>query len=303
MSQDKEFKIQNPLIYILILHWRGLEHTKNCLLSLKNLDYPNYKILLVDNGSENAEGAGLLPEFASIETLVLDKNYGFSGGCNKGMDYCIKKNADYIWLLNNDTIVPSNTLSLLVSALENDTKAGAAGACLDSDKGKTGKGQINYVKGKTSLKTPADQNANVSCQWLSGSNLLLRTATIKDVGKFNDDYFLYFEDVELCARMTRAGWSCLLVPRAAIQHIDGASTKGSLAAWRNYYYARNRLYFFNAYTSGFLRILCFFNIAFHMLRRIVIWPLSSKEKKKLLEAEYLGTWHFLQNKRGQADLI
>jgi len=294
---------QNPLVYILILHWRGLEHTKNCLSSLKNLDYPNYKILLVDNGSENAEGASLASSFPEIETLLLDKNYGFSGGCNKGIDYCIDKKTDYIWLLNNDTIVPKETLSLLVQALLNDTKAGAAGACLDSDKGKTGKGRINYAVGKTALKAPDHSTENVSCEWLSGSNLLLRAKTIQEVGKFNDDYFLYFEDVELCARMNKSGWSCLLVPSASIEHIDGASTKGSLAAWRNYYYARNRLYFFSAYTSGFMRILCFFNIALHMLRRIVIWPLSSSDKKKLLEAEYLGTWHFLQNKRGQADLI
>lgn len=295
--------IQKPLVYILILHWRGIGHTVYCLDSLKNLDYPNYKILLVDNGSQNAEGAALACDYPEIETLLLDKNYGFSGGCNKGIDYCIDKNAEYIWLLNNDTIVPSDTLSHLVQALGDDTKAGAAGACLNTDKGKTGKGRINFAKGKTTLKAPEDLNTNVSCQWLSGSNLLLRTATIKEVGKFNDDYFLYFEDVELCARMTRAGWTCLLVPRASIEHADGASTKGGFASWRNYYYARNRLYFFSAYTSGFMRIWCFINIAVHMLRRIVIWPLSSSEKKKLLEAEYLGTWHFLQNKRGQADLI
>lgn len=298
-----QFKSQDPLVYLLILHWRGLEHTKNCLLSLRNLNYSNYRILLVDNGSQNAEGAGLNKEFPEIETLILDKNYGFSGGCNKGMDYCINKNADFIWLLNNDTIVPEDTLSLLVFALVNDTKAGAAGACLESDKGKTGKGRINYAKGKTSLKTPDVEDTNMSCEWLSGSNLLLRTGAIKEVGKFNDDYFLYFEDVELCVRLTKAGWTCLLVCKASIEHIDGASTKGTLSAWRNYYYARNRLYFFSAYTSGFMRIFCFLNIAFHMLRRIVIWPISSSDKKKLLEAEYLGTWHFLQNKRGQADLI
>ncbi len=298
-----------PLVYILILHWRGIEHTINCLDSLKRLDYPNYRILIVDNGSENSEGAGLKVSHPEIETLVLDRNFGFSGGCNKGMEYCLEKEAQYIWLLNNDTVVPQNTLSLLVQSLENDTKAGAAGACLDvfdqttgELKGKTGKGQINYWKAKTLLKEP-ENNSNISCDWLSGSNLLLRTKTIKEVGKFNDDYFLYFEDVELCVRITRAGWSCLLVPEAGIKHIDGASTKGKLASWRNYYYARNRLYFFSSNTTGIAKFLCLLSIFVHMARRLVIWPFSSKEKKKLLEAEYLGTWHFFQNKLGQADLI
>lgn len=300
---------QNPLVYILILHFRVIENTVNCLESLKGLDYSNHKILLVDNGSENNEGANLKTSYPNLEILVLERNLGFSGGCNKGIEYCLSRGADYVWLLNNDTIVPENTLGLLVEAMQNDTKAGAAGAALlvfdektGEVKGKTGKGQINFRKGKTLLKEP-ELESNIQCQWLSGSNLLLRAKTINEVGKFNDDYFLYFEDVDLCHRIKSAGWTLLLVPGARIKHLDGASTKGNLASWRNYYYARNRLYFFSLHTQGIGRLICLSSIFLHMARRLVIWPFSSSEKKKLLQAEYLGTWHFLQNKRGQANLF
>lgn len=300
---------QNPLVYILILHFRVIENTINCLESLQGLDYSNYKILLVDNGSENKEGAALKSTYRDLEILELEQNLGFSGGCNKGIEYCLEKGAEYIWLLNNDTIVPQNTLRFLVDAMQNDTKAGASGAALllfdektGEIKGKTGKGQINFSKGKTLLKEP-DLKTNISCDWLSGSNLLLRAKTINETGRFNDDYFLYFEDVDLCHRIKAAGWTLLLVPEAGIKHLDGASTKGKLASWRNYYYARNRLYFFSRHTRGFGKLICLTSIFFHMLRRLVIWPFSSQEKKKLLQAEYLGTWHFLQNKRGRANLF
>src|SRR5271163_2988127 len=92
----------SPLIYILVLHWRGIDNTRNCLSSLRTLAYSNYKTLLVDNGSDNCDGQTLKTEFEEVELLRLDDNYGFSGGCNAGIDVCITRNAQFIWLLNND---------------------------------------------------------------------------------------------------------------------------------------------------------------------------------------------------------
>ena len=87
-----------PLSYILVLHWRGSEHTHACLTSLRELQYPNFRVVLVDNGSENADGASLASQFPEIELLRLPENKGFSGGCNAGIAYSLKHEAAYIWV-------------------------------------------------------------------------------------------------------------------------------------------------------------------------------------------------------------
>ncbi|HMP51437.1 MAG TPA: glycosyltransferase, partial [Candidatus Melainabacteria bacterium] len=117
-------------VRILVLHWRGIEHTRACLTSIRSLHYDNFKVLLVDNGSEQDDGALLKSEFPEIDLLRLDSNRGFSGGCNAGIGYCLDDGADYIWLLNNDATVDSGTLSALVDAAESDTAAGAVSACI-----------------------------------------------------------------------------------------------------------------------------------------------------------------------------
>lgn len=105
---------QTPVVRILVLHWKGLEKTQNCLESLRTLQYRNYRVLVVDNGSDNHDGDQLKASFPEIDVLRLETNRGFSGGCNAGMEYCIQEGCSYIWLLNNDTLV-SQTHSVFLS--------------------------------------------------------------------------------------------------------------------------------------------------------------------------------------------
>ncbi len=119
-----------PLVYILVLHWRGIENTRRCLTSVQKLGYQNFRTLLVDNGSDSLDGDCLLQEFAEIELLRLDSNRGFSGGCNAGIAYSLEHGADFVWVLNNDTEVRNDSLSLLVEAASNDEKAAALSAAV-----------------------------------------------------------------------------------------------------------------------------------------------------------------------------
>jgi GT2 family glycosyltransferase len=306
-----------PLVYILVLHWRGIENTRRCLTSVKNLGYPNFRTLLVDNGSDTLDGDLLKQEFNEIELLRLDSNRGFSGGCNAGIAYSLEHGGDFVWVLNNDTEVRNDSLSLLVEAASNNKKAAAlAAAVLDSvpetssktvandksanEKTIPGRGIIDFRRAKSLLREPPGDDPT-ECEWLAASNLLLRAEAIKGEMVFDDRYFLYFEDTELCYRLNLKGWKCLLVPRARIEHAGGASTTDNLQHWRSYYYTRNRLLFFSTYATFPTKLLTMLAIHAHLLRHRISLPKKGERGRKQLKAELMGARDFQLGKFGKCE--
>ena len=117
----------NPEVCIIILNWNGKELLKDCLSSLLKLTgYPNYKVIVVDNGSTDGSLEYVKKNFPQVDVLPLDKNYGFAKGNNKGIKYALKKyKPRYILLLNNDTkIIQRDWLTKLVETAESDKKIG-----------------------------------------------------------------------------------------------------------------------------------------------------------------------------------
>ncbi|MGD9682081.1 MAG: glycosyltransferase family 2 protein [Candidatus Obscuribacterales bacterium] len=298
----------NPLVWVLVLHWRGIEHTRACLSSLAGLTYDNYRVLLVDNGSEDRDGETLRAEFPLVSLLTLESNRGFSGGCNAGLEYCLEQQADFIWLLNNDATAAPDSLSLLVAASDSMAKVGALSASIvERDQegrvvSRTGRGIFDFLNAKAKLKPPAGDEV-CECDWLSGASLLLRAEALRGAGLLNDDYFLYFEDVELSVRLRYAGWKLLLVPGAEIEHVDGASTGDELRAWRYYYFARNRLYFFSGHPNPAVKLFCTARVFLHLLRHCLTSPFRGQEGRVKLRAECLAVRDFLGRRTGKVEYI
>lgn len=305
---DKNYPPQQPSVWALVLHWRGIEYTRRCLTSLKEIQRPNFNILLVDNGSEETDGNKLFEEFPGIEVLRLDTNQGFAGGCNAGMRYCLDKGADLIWLLNNDTTIPADSLDKLLAVSGANPKAAALGASIveNEDDGRAkavqARGVIDFTKAKTYLKRDA-QGPTVDCEWLSGSNLLLRADALNEVGLFDESYFLYFEDTELCHRLRLKGWKCILVPDAIIAHTGNASTTGKRRFWRDYYYTRNRFLFFSQYLPGAKRLPAYTFIFLHLLRHTLVLPFRGEKGRNQLRAELLGARDFFNHSLGRATCL
>jgi len=305
---DNNYPSQAPAVWALVLHWRGIDFTRRCLTSLKDINRQNFHILLVDNGSDDHDGIKLGDEFKDIEVLRLDSNQGFAGGCNAGMRLCLDKNADLIWLLNNDTTVPADSLDKLLAVSNADPKAAALGASIvenESDgRAKTvqARGVIDFTKAKTYLK-PDAEGPTVECEWLSGSNLLLRSDALREVGLFDESYFLYFEDTELCHRLRLKGWKCILVPDAIIAHTGNASTTGKRRFWRDYYYTRNRFLFFSQYLPAEKRLPAYLSIFSHLLRHTLVLPFRGEKGRNQLRAELLGARDFFNHSLGRATCL
>lgn len=293
-----------PSVWAIVLHWRGIEYTRDCLTSLKSLEYPDYHILLVDNGSESGDGARLKAGFDEISVLRLEANFGFSGGCNAGIDYCLNQGSDFIWLLNNDAKVYPDTLSQLMQTAMDEPCSGIVGGVIDEPCGTEaqlsthGLGTIDFRRARIHQEAPVSDSTS-QCEWVSGSSMLLRSTAILDAGKFNDDYFLYYEDVELCVRFRRKGWKCLLNPQAHIAHAAGTSTSGKYALCRYYYGGRNRLYFFNEYASGLNRYTCLGYIFTQLARHFLLAPFRKGNRRTKFKGEYLAFRDFILNRKGK----
>ena len=106
--------MNKPKVAIIILNWNRLEDIAECLESVKKTDYPNYEVVIVDNGSKDGSLEKLSKEFPEAIILKNKENMGFAGGNNVGMRYAINSGAKYMWLLNNDTVVEPDTLRGLI---------------------------------------------------------------------------------------------------------------------------------------------------------------------------------------------
>ena len=105
-----------PKVAVIILNWNGKEDTLECLASVKKLDYSNYEIVLVDNGSVDDSVDAISKQYPDMTLLQTGENLGYAGGNNVGIRWALEQGADYILLLNNDTIVAADLLSAFINA-------------------------------------------------------------------------------------------------------------------------------------------------------------------------------------------
>lgn len=218
---------KKPEVSIIILNWNGLEDTIECLESLKKITYPDYKLIIVDNGSEGDDVAVLRHRFGSyIHIIENDKNYGFTEGNNIGIRYALKGEAKYILLLNNDTIVDPDFLSNLIEVAAGDTKVGLLGPKIYFYHEPN---RIWFAGGKISLFSRSSSRGynqidqgqfdKVDCvDFISGSCVLITKRALDSIGFLDPLYFFSLEDVDISLRATRAGFKNVYVPSSKIWH-------------------------------------------------------------------------------------
>jgi GT2 family glycosyltransferase len=258
---------QMPLVYILVLNWNGWQDTLACVESLRRLEYPAARVLVIDNGSTDASLDRLRAACAAdgrilVELLALGANHGFAGGMNRGIEHALSRGAAYVFLLNNDTIVAPDILNRLLAVAEARPDAGLIGCELrpwgtDAAPGYALVG-FDWLRGvaRTWAVPPGGVEA-IAVDVISGCAVLVRRLLIERIGLMDERYFLYFEDVDWSVRAQRAGFGCLLVRGAVVWHRGGASTRGSRKQprWTFYYYhTRNNILFVRTHGSGWARL-------------------------------------------------
>jgi GT2 family glycosyltransferase len=251
--------IQDPLVYVVTLTWNQKEDTLACLKSLSEMTYPNYRILLVDNGSIDGTTEAVREKFPDIEVIVNPQNLGFQGGFNVGLLHALERESEFILMINNDTYVSTDMLDVLVDhvhykdmgilapkiyyADEPNRIWSTGGNCHPWTLEMTNKGDRELDQGQWDEVLERD--------YLVGCALLLRSSLLRTVGLFDESYHpIYYEDVDLCMRARAAGFRLYLVPKATMWHKVSASAGGTNSPRERYLMARNSIRFFSKYTHG-----------------------------------------------------
>lgn len=270
---------EQPLVYVILVNYNGLQDTIECIDSLNKINYKNYKIIVVDNDSKDGSAQKLRNKYNDdiIKIIELKSNTGFAGGNNVGINLAIKEKAEYVLLLNNDTVVDKNFLSQLVNTAQSNKNTGIVGGKIyyfDNKKLIWYAGaKINKITGRTK-HIGVDEYDNGQYDkisepdYITGCLMLLPVDVIKKIGLMDESYFLYYEETDWSVRIKKAGYKLIYDPKSVIYHKVSSSTK-KINYVMDYYYDRNSYYFIMK-NYGILNKICmyFYKRGFLLLKYI-----------------------------------
>lgn len=227
--------MQSPSVAIVILNWNGKKFLQQFLPSVLNSTYPNKRVIVADNASNDDSIQFLEDQFPHVELLINSTNNGYAGGYN----WALKQiEADYFVLLNSDVEVERNWLEPMLALLEADDSiaacqpkllayhekdnfeyAGACGGWLDS---------LGYpfTRGRvfdTIEKDYGQYDDAVPCFWASGAALFIRSRAFNEIGGFYTYYFAHQEEIDLCWRLQRKGYRIFVQPASKVYHVGGGT--------------------------------------------------------------------------------
>ena len=215
-----------PLVHCVVLNWNGWEDTLPCVASLLEQDYPALRVVVVDNGSTDDSVVRIRAAFPQVTVLETGANVGFPSGCNVGIRHALLEGAEFVWLLNNDTVAPPGTCSKLVAKAHAQPGAGLIGSVLyfmhsPAEVQAWGGGNLTIWLGyNTHFLAPAPLGAS---SYLTFASVLIPRLVIEKVGLLYEGYFMYWEDADYSLRVTRAGYSLAVAEDTAILHKEGGS--------------------------------------------------------------------------------
>lgn len=230
----------DPKIAIVVLTWNGKPLTLQCVESLLALDYGNAQIIVVDNNSIDGTAAAIKSSFGDrVTVLVNDDNLGFSRGNNVGIDYAMAAGAEWILLLNNDTVVDPGLATALVATATEFPDAGVLGPKIyyfsPRDQIWSAGGEVSLYKGtarhigiRETDNGQYDQARYVD--YVTGCALFAKRALIEKIGGLDPSYLAYYEDTDFCFRARAAGFKVAYAPKGKVWHKISASTGGQLSA-------------------------------------------------------------------------
>lgn len=259
-----------PLVSIVSINFNQSAMTCDMIESIKKITYPNYEIIIVDNGSSASDPQKIKAQYPEISLIVSDKNLGFAGGNNLGIR---ESKGEYILFLNNDTEVEPDFMEPLVRQILKDQSIGlvspkikyffsenqntiqyAGSIGINPSTGRGQKiGSFHFDKGQF--------NDIRETQLGHGAAMLIPAKVIKEVGLMPDIFFLYYEEHDWCEKIKQAGYKVYYVGTSTVYHKESMSV-GKDSPLRTYYMTRGRLLYTRRNTSGMTKFaaLAFFSL-------------------------------------------
>jgi len=233
-------------VSIILVNWNNYKDTCECLDSLGNITYPNYRIIIVDNGSRIALYQKLVSEYPQHRFIRNEENLGFAVANNVGIRNALEEGTDYVLMLNNDTTVKGDFLEPMVNFLENNRQAGVTGGKIcyydDIDRIWTIGGDVKLLRGGSIYYGGGEKDRGQYDQikqmtHISGCMSLIKREVLETVGLLSEQYFFRGSEWDFCYRVSKKGYKLYYIPDSVIWHkisqtIDRFSPMDIYSAYR-----------------------------------------------------------------------
>jgi len=272
-----------PSVAIVTVNTDGGAFIGEFLTSLSAVTYPNFTLVVVDNGSKDGSLQAVQRQRPNAVIIRNESNLGFTGASNRGLEYCLSQRFEYVLFLNGDITMEPDFLDRLVAAADGRTMTAPKTYLYHHrDRLDDSIGEFSWNRGVWkrrilgSLPTPEfDQpreigNANLSC-------LLVPTAVLRDIGLLDEKFFVYYDDTDFVRRAYDAGYRVWFTPDSVIYHRKGATIGGPMSAFGLYYLTRNRPYLIHKHIHSPVRLARFW--AYYLAgrsARVVVWALRRR---------------------------
>lgn len=295
-----------PLVFVIVLNWNNAEDTLECLESLQASHYRPFMPVVVDNGSTDGSTGKIRAVFPDIQQIELESNQGYAEGNNAGIEFALKSGADYVMVLNNDTLVEPGMLGELVRLAASDEKIGMVGPfmyCYQPEDTIFALGSfVDWQRGETinrGMFLPAKSlNGDLAAEkvdFIPGCGVMVSKIFLEKVGYLDPIYYLNYEDVDWGVRAQRKGFEIWYTPKAILWHKVSA-TLGQTSPMNTYYMTRNALLFFWRNSPPGYRWQAITRIILRTIRTIAAWTIKPKywneSFRNLRAANLKALWDF-----------
>jgi GT2 family glycosyltransferase len=291
MTEGVGSRKEAPELSVILVNHNDRAHLKDCLTSLERaLTGLSAEVILVDNQSSDGSQALVRSSFPWARLIENDRNLGFPLANNIGYGH---SRGEHVLFLNTDTVMPEGAPDALLTELKARPEAGAVGPALVHEDGSF---QVSFGKrvdffAEFRQKLIVNPYYKIALRyareprevgWLSGACLLARRSALESAGLFDEGFFLYFEDIDLCRRIAAAGFKLVFVPSVRVTHVGGGAT--SARRWEaRLDYRRSQLRFYRKHNSrSSLRLLRIYLKAVTIA--LGVRPTRNEEKRRFREA-------------------
>jgi GT2 family glycosyltransferase len=244
-----------PLVVAVTLNWNRPDDTIDCLASLAKQSFPNLQMVVVDNGSSDDSVARIKKACPGASLIAHSDNSGFARGMNIGIQHALAQGADYVLMLNNDTQLAVDAVAVLVNGAEGNVAApiiyyaGTPGRVWSLG------GRFNHwlLEVSGTVRGQEDRGqwpALITVDFVPACALLVPRKVFEKIGYFDERFFMYYEDLDFCLRLHRAGGRIRVLTQSKIWHKVSLSSGGTDSANERYWMARASVLYFRKHARA-----------------------------------------------------
>jgi GT2 family glycosyltransferase len=257
-NDGERFDTSGPMVYVVMLTWNQRDDTLECLASLYQMTYQSFRIVLVDNASTDGTREAVLARFPQVETLSNSTNHGFAAAANQGIAHALQHGADYVLLLNNDTVVEKSAVEQLVRCAEDNAVGMVIPKIYYHSQPQT-IWSVGAELNRWTLEPKGEARGSpddgqwekvIERDFVTGCALLMKRRLIDEIGALDEGFFRYYDDTDMSLRARKAGFKILLVPEAKVWHKVARASGGVYTSPERYWMAHGSVHFFRKHVRG-----------------------------------------------------